>query len=94
MGFDVLFCFQDIDIRARYPTLADMEKDLPAFVAHRVRKLQTSRHLIEEIDSESPPPPRPPVGKLKSGAIRCLSPGLPVSILDIDEIIVFLTLYA
>ena len=72
--------FQNIDIRARYPNLADMEKDLPAFIAHRVRKLQTSRHLIEEMDSQSPPPPRPPVGKLKSGAVRCISPGIPVSL--------------
>ena len=73
--------FQDIDIRALFPSLADMEKDLPAFVAHRVRKLQTPRHLIEEIDSQPPPPPRLPAGKLKHGAIRCVSPGIPVSVL-------------
>ena len=56
-----------------------MEKDLPAFIAHRVRKLKTSPHLIEEIDSQPSPPPRPPAGKLKTGAIRCVSPGIPVS---------------
>ena len=57
-----------------------MEKDLPAFIAHRVRKLKTSPHLIEEIDSQPSPPPRPPAGKLKTGAIRCVSPGIPVSV--------------
>lgn len=59
-----------------YPGLADMERDLPAFIAHRVRKLQTGRKLIEEIDIAPPPPARPPPGKLKLNAIRCVSPAL------------------
>lgn len=38
---------------------------LTAFVAHRVRRLKTSRKLIEEIDSAPEPPPRCPSGKIK-----------------------------
>lgn len=42
-----------------------MELTLTAFVAHRVRRLQTSRKLIEEIDTQSDPSPRCPSGKIK-----------------------------
>ena len=70
---------QNIELH-RYPGLAEMERDLPAFIAHRVRKLQTSRRLIEEIDAEKPPPSRPPAGKLKTNSIRCISPAIQVKV--------------
>ena len=38
---------------------------LTAFVAHRVKRLQPTRKLIEEIDSAPEPPPRCPPGKIK-----------------------------
>ncbi|XP_069134718.1 helicase domino-like isoform X2 [Argopecten irradians] len=65
--------FKDIDL-LRYPGLADMEQDLPAFVAHRVKRLQTSRQLIEEIDDQPDPPPRLKPGKLKPVNFRSISP--------------------
>lgn len=34
-------------------------------MAHRIRRLQTTRKLIEEIDTQSDPPPRCPSGKIK-----------------------------
>lgn len=42
-----------------------MELSLTAFVAHRVRRLQTPRKLIEEIDTQPDPSPRCPPGKIK-----------------------------
>lgn len=42
-----------------------MELTLTAFVAHRVRRLQTPRKLIEEIDTQPDPFPRCPSGKIK-----------------------------
>lgn len=42
-----------------------MELSLTAFVAHRVRRLQTPRKLIEEIDTQPDPSPRCPSGKIK-----------------------------
>ncbi|XP_048751446.2 helicase domino-like isoform X4 [Ostrea edulis] len=57
--------FKEIDLHSLYPSLADMELNLPAFVAHRVKKLQTPRRLIEEIDSEPEPLSSLPHGKLK-----------------------------
>ena len=63
-----------------YPGLAEMERDLPAFIAHRVRKLQTSRRLIEEIDIQPKTAPRLPAGKLKTNAIRSVSPAVQVNI--------------
>lgn len=38
---------------------------LTAFVAHRVRRLQTPKKFIEEIDYQPDPPPRCPSGKIK-----------------------------
>lgn len=59
-----MFCLQMVDIRTLFPSLVDMEKDLPAFVAHRVHKLQTPHQLIVEIDSQpDPPPPLKPAKK-------------------------------
>ncbi|OWF46679.1 helicase domino-like isoform X2 [Mizuhopecten yessoensis] len=65
--------FKDVDL-LRYPGLADMEQDLPAFVAHRVKRLQTSRQLIEEIDEQPDPAPRLKPGKLKPVNFRSISP--------------------
>ncbi|XP_060081235.1 helicase domino-like isoform X1 [Ylistrum balloti] len=65
--------FTDVDL-LRYPGLADMEQDLPAFVAHRVKRLQTSQQLIEEIDEQPDPPPRLKPGKLKPVNFRSISP--------------------
>lgn len=62
----------------RYPGLAEMERDLPAFIAHRVRKLQTSHRLIEEIDLESNPAPRLKPGRLKPTAIKSVPPSVQV----------------
>ncbi|KAH3876862.1 hypothetical protein DPMN_000713 [Dreissena polymorpha] len=55
-----------------------MEQDLPAFIAHRVRKLQTGCRLIEEIDIQPSPTPRPAPGKLKQNTIRSVSPAQQV----------------
>jgi hypothetical protein len=63
-----------------------MERDLPAFIAHRVRKLQTPRRLIEEIDIQPGPPPRPQPGKLKTNTIRCVSPAVQVFIVKLLEL--------
>lgn len=70
-------CLKDIDLQM-YPGLAEMERDLPAFIAHRVRKLQTPRRLIEEIEIQPSPPQRPQPGKLKTNTIRCVSPAVQV----------------
>lgn len=45
--------------------LCDLELTLTAFAAHRVRRLQTPRKLIEEIDTQPDTPPRCPSGKIK-----------------------------
>jgi hypothetical protein len=50
-----------------------MELNLPAFVAHRVKKLQTPRKLIEEIDSEPEPQSSLPPGKLKPVTFKGIS---------------------
>ncbi|XP_064613460.1 helicase SRCAP-like isoform X3 [Liolophura sinensis] len=65
--------FTMIDIRTLFPSLVDMEKDLPAFVAHRVKKLQTPHQLIVEIDSQPDPPPRLKPAK-KPVVFRSVSP--------------------
>ncbi|XP_052268550.1 helicase domino-like isoform X1 [Dreissena polymorpha] len=65
--------FKNIELH-KYPGLAEMEQDLPAFIAHRVRKLQTGCRLIEEIDIQPSPTPRPAPGKLKQNTIRSVSP--------------------
>ena len=68
-----------MDLHALYPNLAEMEQDLPRFVAHRIKKLQTPRNLIEEIEDEPDPPPRPKPGKLKTPTIKSSSPVVSVS---------------
>ncbi|GFR90719.1 helicase [Elysia marginata] len=57
---------RDVDIYSLYPNLAEMETDLPAFVAQRVKQLKASGKLIEEVDSLPEPTPRPPAGQLKN----------------------------
>ncbi|KAK3749017.1 hypothetical protein RRG08_056924 [Elysia crispata] len=57
---------RDVDIYSLYPNLAEMETDLPAFVAQRVKQLRASGKLIEEVDSLPEPTPRPPPGQLKN----------------------------
>ncbi|XP_053987837.1 helicase domino isoform X5 [Hylaeus volcanicus] len=57
--------FKHIDLSSINLLLCDLEFTLTAFAAHRVRRLQTPRKLIEEIDSQSNPPPRCPSGKIK-----------------------------
>ncbi|KAK3606446.1 hypothetical protein CHS0354_041388 [Potamilus streckersoni] len=79
--------FQHIDIRCLFPALAEMERDLSAFVAHRVRKLQTHRKLIEEIDTQPETPARPKSGRLKSFPVLSVPPSIqsdrssPVSVM-------------
>ncbi|XP_015599063.1 helicase domino isoform X2 [Cephus cinctus] len=57
--------FKHIDLSCLNLLLVDLELTLTAFVAHRIRRLQTPRKLIEEIDSLPDPPPRCPSGKIK-----------------------------
>lgn len=56
---------QHIDLSSVNLLLLDLELTLCAFVAHRVRRLQTPRKLIEEIDNQPEPPPRCPSGRIK-----------------------------
>lgn len=62
----VFFPTQSIDIRTLYPNLAEMERDLPAFVSQRIRQLKATGKLIQEVDSIPNPPPRLPSGQLKN----------------------------
>ncbi|XP_068211113.1 helicase domino-like isoform X3 [Palaemon carinicauda] len=57
--------FKHIDLFSLNLLLSDLELCLTAFAAHRIRKFQASRRLIEEIDSASDPPPKCPAGKIK-----------------------------
>ncbi|KAK7077901.1 hypothetical protein SK128_004066 [Halocaridina rubra] len=57
--------FKHIDLFSLNLLLADLELCLTAFAAHRIRKFQASRRLIEEIDSAPDPPPKCPAGKIK-----------------------------
>nr|XP_012145615.1 PREDICTED: helicase domino isoform X2 [Megachile rotundata] len=57
--------FKHIDLTSINFLLCDLELTLTAFTAHRVRRLQTPRKLIEEIDTQPDPPPRCPPGKIK-----------------------------
>ncbi|XP_050472757.1 helicase domino isoform X2 [Bombus huntii] len=57
--------FKHIDLSSINLLLCDLELSLTAFVAHRVRRLQTPRKLIEEIDTQPDPSPRCPPGKIK-----------------------------
>lgn len=61
-------------MRSLFPCLAEMERDLPAFVSHRVKQLKTSNNLIEEIDTQPDPLPRPPPGQLKPVVFHSVSP--------------------
>jgi hypothetical protein len=65
-------------MRTLFPNLAEMERDLPAFVAHRVKQLRTPHRLITEVDSLPEPPPRPPAGQLRPVVFRSISPALQV----------------
>ncbi|XP_052714541.1 helicase domino-like isoform X2 [Crassostrea angulata] len=62
--------FKEIDLHSLYPCLAEMELNLPAFVAHRVKKLQIKKTLIEEIHSQPEDYSRPPCGKLKQVVLK------------------------
>lgn len=73
-----LLYWQSIDLRLLYPSLCDMEYDLPKFISERVKKTQTPRHLIMEIDSQPDPPPRPKPAKLKTSHLRSSSPFVQV----------------
>ncbi|KAK9301725.1 hypothetical protein QLX08_006019 [Tetragonisca angustula] len=57
--------FKHIDLSSINLLLCDLELTLTAFVAHRIRRLQTTRKLIEEIDTQPDAPPRCPSGKIK-----------------------------
>ncbi|XP_022342498.2 helicase domino-like isoform X2 [Crassostrea virginica] len=65
--------FEEIDLYSLYPCLAEMELNLPAFVAHRVKKLQTQKKFIEEINCQPEVSPRPPSGKLKQVVFKGIS---------------------
>lgn len=51
---------QHIDLNAFNLVLVQLEVCLSAYVAYRIKRLQTPKKLIEEIDSSPDPPPRPP----------------------------------
>ncbi|XP_050722344.1 helicase domino-like [Eriocheir sinensis] len=57
--------FKNIDLFSLNFLLADLELCLTAFAAHRIRKFQAPRRVIEEIDSAAEPPPKCPAGKIK-----------------------------
>ncbi|XP_043677029.1 helicase domino isoform X6 [Vespula pensylvanica] len=57
--------FKHVDLSTLNLLLIDLEFTLAAFGAHRIKRLQTPVKLIEEIDSQSDPPPRCPSGKIK-----------------------------
>ncbi|KAH9503913.1 hypothetical protein Btru_064133 [Bulinus truncatus] len=63
---------RDIDLYCLFPSLSQMEIDLPSFVAQRVKQLKASGKLIEEVDSIPELPPRPLPGHLKN--IKSFSP--------------------
>ena len=64
-----------------FPCMTDLELKLPAYAAHRVRKLQTSQPLIQEIDSQPESPGRPkPMPQNKPFVYRSHSPMPPVSV--------------
>ncbi|XP_012272468.1 helicase domino isoform X3 [Orussus abietinus] len=57
--------FKHVDLDALNLRVVNLERTHTAFVAHRVRRIQTPRRLIEELDSQPDPPPRCPAGKIK-----------------------------
>lgn len=59
------FNLQHVHLSSLNLLLLDLEQTISAFVAHRVKRLQTPRKLIEEIDSQPEPPPRCPSGRIK-----------------------------
>jgi len=65
---------QELKLNSLHPNLPDMESDLSAYAAHRSRKLQTSRKLIEIVDQSVDPPIRPPPTKLRPFVIRSPTP--------------------
>ena len=76
-----LFFFQSVDLEEMFPCMTELELKLPAYAAHRVRKLQTSQPLIEEIDSQPESPGRhKPMPHNKPFIYRSHSPMPPVSV--------------
>ncbi|XP_050451369.1 helicase domino isoform X1 [Cataglyphis hispanica] len=57
--------FKHIQLSSLNLLLLDLELTLSAFVAHRMKRLQTPRKLIEEIDNQPEPTPRCPSGRIK-----------------------------
>lgn len=57
--------FEQIDVASLNLLLVELELCITAYVAHKARKTQTSRKLIEEIDSAPKAPPQCPTGKLR-----------------------------
>ncbi|KAF0291837.1 Helicase domino [Amphibalanus amphitrite] len=57
--------FKHVDLKFLNLLLADLELTLTAFAAHRTRRFQAPRRLIEEVDQRPPPPPRCPAGRIK-----------------------------
>ncbi|XP_074640439.1 helicase domino-like isoform X2 [Tubulanus polymorphus] len=66
--------FDHIDLCSLYPCIADVELSLPAFAAHRIKKLQSPKRLIVEIDEQPLPAPRPKPVALKSFLMKNLAP--------------------
>ena len=83
-----LFPLQHLSSADLHPCLADLEVSLPAFAAHRIRKLQTPKSLIEEIENHPPPSPRPkPLQKpIKLDLSLCQSVLPQVSVIYINDI--------
>lgn len=59
------FFLKDIDLNALSLVLVQLELCLTAYVAHRAKKLQTPKKLIEEIDTDTTAIPRCPPGQFK-----------------------------
>uniref|UniRef100_T1JC71 Helicase domino n=1 Tax=Strigamia maritima TaxID=126957 RepID=T1JC71_STRMM len=57
--------FKHVDLYSLNLLLADLELYLTAFAAHRIKRFQTPKKLIEEIDSAPGVPPKCPPGKIK-----------------------------
>ena len=70
----VSFFSQNVNLNVLNMCIADLEMQLPAYAAHRTRKLQTPHKLIEEIDSSADIPPRLPKLKVKPGKLFTPAP--------------------
>lgn len=57
--------YKHVDLGFLNILLAELEQSMSAYTAYRVKKLQTPRRLIEEIDTMPSPPPPCPVGQFK-----------------------------